>query len=150
MDHLIQSLGSSGKSKSLVLMDRYSHPCLRQGSQPADKVLFFDHNDAEHARRLLKEHAKAYHNILLIIESVYSTDGDIGDLPAFRKVADEFGCTLIVDDAHGIGTIGPNAGGVEDYWNMPGACDYICGTLSKACSAQGGFVVSNNTTLIGS
>jgi len=74
----------------------------------------------------------------------------MGDLPAFKKVSDEFGCTLIVDDAHGIGTIGPNAGGVEDYWNMPGACDYICGTLSKACSAQGGYVVSNNKTLIGS
>jgi len=150
VDFLINSLGGSGKTKTLVMMDRFSHPCLRQGAQPADKVLYFNHNDAEHARQILREHAKNYHNIILIIESVYSTDGDIGDLPAFRKVADEFpGTVLIVDDAHGIGVIGPNAGGVEDYWNMPGACDFICGTLSKACSAQGGFVVSNNKTLIG-
>lgn len=61
---------------------------------------------------------------------------------------DEFECILVVDDAHGIGAIGPNAGGVEDYFDCFGAADYICGTLSKSCSAQGGYVVSNNKTSI--
>ena len=151
VDHLINSLIKSGRNKSLCLMDRFSHPCLRQGAHAADKVLYFEHNDYENCRDLLKKHSKNYDNILVIIESVYSTDGDIGDLPNFRKVCDEFGekCKLIVDDAHGIGTIGPNAGGVEDYWGMVGAADFICGTLSKACSSQGGYVVSNHKTIIG-
>ena len=151
VDFLINSLGASGKNKCLVLMDRFSHPCLRQGAASADKVMFFDHNDYNNCREICKKHGDKYDNILVIIESVYSTDGDIGDLPNFRKVCDEFGqkCKLIVDDAHGIGTIGPNAGGCEDYFDMVGSADYICGTLSKACSSQGGFVVSNNKTMIG-
>merc|ERR1711976_941544 len=123
---------------SLVLMDRFSHPCLRQGSASADKVMFFEHNDYNNCRDIIKNHGDKYDNVLVIIESVYSTDGDIGDLPNFMKVCDEFGskCKLIVDDAHGIGTIGPNAGGCEDYFNMVGAADFICGTLSKACSLK--------------
>jgi len=147
IDFLINSLGVSG-DKSLVLMDRYSHPCLRQGAHEADKVCYFRHNDAEHAREFLRKY-KHYQNRIVVIESVYSTDGDIGDLPAFRAVCDEFQCKLVVDDAHGLGVLGPNAGGVEDYWNMRGAADYICGTFSKSCSSQGGYVVSNDTTLIG-
>eukprot|EP00397_Hematodinium_sp_SG-2012_P009488 GEMP01009575.1.p1 GENE.GEMP01009575.1~~GEMP01009575.1.p1 ORF type:complete len:603 (+),score=140.30 GEMP01009575.1:125-1933(+) len=148
LDALINSLSSSGV-KSLILLDRYSHPCLRQGAHMADKMMFVKHNDPDDARRILREHAKFYGNRIVVIESVYSTDGDIGDLPGFRKVCDEFDCQLVVDDAHGLGVLGPNAGGVEDYWNMRGAADFICGTLSKSCSAQGGYVVSNNKTFIG-
>ena len=131
-------------------MDKFIHPCLRAGAQTSTKNLFFRHNSGKHCRDLLKENINSYDIIFIVIESIYSTDGDLGDLPAFVKIRDEFGSKvkLVVDDAHGVGAIGPNAGGVEDYWGMVGVCDYICGTLSKACSAQGGFVVSNHTDVI--
>merc|ERR1712226_965056 len=58
VDFLLNSLGASGKNKSLVLMDRFSHPCLRQGSASADKIMFFDHNDYNNCRDILKQHSK--------------------------------------------------------------------------------------------
>jgi len=149
MDHLITSGSKSGDEKTLVLLDKYAHRSLSQGSLQADKTARFEHNSAEDARRLLLKHGHEYAYKIIVIESVYSTVGDIGDLPAIKKVCDEFGCILICDDAHGIGVLGPNAGGVEDHFDMVGACDYICGTLSKACSSQGGYVVSNHESSIG-
>lgn len=149
VDHLITSGGRNGDEKSLVLLDQYAHRSLSQGALQADKVLRFKHNNAAEARRLLEQHAAEYGNKIVIIESVYSTVGDIGDLPGIKQVCDDFGCQLICDDAHGIGVLGPNAGGVEDHFGMVGACDYICGTLSKSCSSQGGFVASNHETPVG-
>jgi len=144
MDVLI----TSGKGKSVVFGDAYVHRSLRHGAKGADLQMYFKHNDAQDFLRLVKKYGEGYDNKICMIESVYSIHGDICDLPAFRKACDEAGCILVCDDAHGIGACGPNSGGVEDYWDMPGACDYICGTFSKSCSAQGGYIVSNNKTII--
>lgn len=144
MDVLI----TSGKGKSVVFGDAYVHRSLRHGAKGADLQMYFKHNDAADFLRLVKKYGEGYDNKICMIESVYSIHGDICDLPGFRKACDEAGVILVCDDAHGIGACGPNSGGVEDYWDMVGACDYICGTFSKSCSAQGGFIVSNNKTII--
>lgn len=84
VEHLIQANQKLGKT--MVLMDQRSHPSLRSGSHTADRVLYNKHNDIKDARRILEENAKNFANKIVLIESVYSTDGDIGDLPAFRKL----------------------------------------------------------------
>lgn len=147
--NIVDFLVTSAKGKSVVIADAFVHRSLRQGMKSADLVLYFKHNNAADFLRLVEKYTKGFETKICIIESVYSADGDVGDLPNFRKACDETGCVLVCDDAHGVGVIGPNAGGVEDHFNMPGACDYICGTFSKSCSAQGGYVVSNNKTVIG-
>lgn len=80
----------------------------------------------------------------MVIESVYSMDGDIGNLPAARELCDKFNITLVCDEAHGLGTIGKTGRGLEEYYNMPGSVDVICGTFSKSLASVGGFISSSD------
>lgn len=82
-----------------------------------------------------------------MIESVYSMDGNIGNLPNARRLADKYNLLLIVDEAHGLGVIGKTGRGLEEYYNMPGACDIVCGTFSKSLSSVGGFITGNSKTI---
>lgn len=92
-------------------------------------------------------HQRSKANKFLVIESVYSMDGNIGDLPNARRLADKFGLTLICDEAHGLGVIGKTGRGLEEYFNMPGACDIVVGTFSKSLSSVGGFICGNSKTV---
>jgi 7-keto-8-aminopelargonate synthetase-like enzyme len=74
-------------------------------------------------------------------------DGNIGDLPNARRLADKYNLLLIVDEAHGLGVIGKTGRGLEEYYNMPGACDIVCGTFSKSLSSVGGFITGNSKTI---
>jgi 7-keto-8-aminopelargonate synthetase-like enzyme len=74
-------------------------------------------------------------------------DGDIGDLPKARKFCDKYNMTLVVDEAHGLGTLGKTGRGVEEYFNMPGSVDVIVGTFSKSLASVGGFIASNSETI---
>lgn len=146
-EDIIRILVRQSPGRTLVLMDAKSHPCIRNGAVFAEKYMTFKHNDAEDLRRLLRQHRSKYDQVLVCMESIYSTDGKLGDLPQISRAAKDYDCLLIVDDAHGFGVLGPNCGGVEEYWNMVGASDIICGTLSKATSTQGGFVVMNSAAI---
>jgi 7-keto-8-aminopelargonate synthetase-like enzyme len=76
----------------------------------------------------------------MVIESVYSMDGDIGNLPEARRLCDKYNLLLICDEAHGLGTIGATGRGLEEHFNMPGACDVVCGTFSKSLASVGGYI----------
>lgn len=80
----------------------------------------------------------------MVIESVYSMDGDIGNLPEARKLCDKYNTLLICDEAHGLGTIGKTGRGLEEYYNMPGACDVVCGTFSKSLASVGGYIAGKD------
>jgi glycine C-acetyltransferase len=71
--------------------------------------------------------------------------GDIPDLPAIRRVCDEFGASLVVDDSHGTGVMGRTGRGIHEHWNMPGSqVDFFTGTLGKALGgAAGGYIVGS-------
>jgi 7-keto-8-aminopelargonate synthetase-like enzyme len=76
----------------------------------------------------------------MVIESVYSMDGNIGDLPKARELCNTYNMLLVVDEAHGLGTIGKTGRGLEEHYNMPGAVDVVCGTFSKSLASVGGFI----------
>ena len=84
---------------------------------------------------------------MMIIESVYSMDGDIADLPAAKELCKKYGAILVCDEAHGLGTLGKTGRGLEEYYNMPGACDILVGTFSKSLSSVGGWVASDQRTI---
>ena len=67
-------------------------------------------------------------------------DGDIGNLPVARKLADKYGATLIMDEAHGMGTIGKTGRGAEEYYNYEARADLICGSLTKSFGSVGGYI----------
>jgi 7-keto-8-aminopelargonate synthetase-like enzyme len=79
--------------------------------------------------------------LIVVMEGVYSMDGDIGDLPAARALTDEFKGILILDEAHALGTIGKTGRGCEEHFDYKHKADIICGSLTKSLGSLGGFIV---------
>jgi glycine C-acetyltransferase len=131
----------------VVVSDELNHASIIDGcrlSKAAIKV--FPHKDPDAARRVLKD-LPATQRKLLITDGVFSMDGDVGALPALCALAEEFGCIMMVDDAHASGVFGKNGRGTIDHFNLHGRVDIQVGTLSKAIGALGGYVAGNRTLI---
>ncbi|KXG80692.1 8-amino-7-oxononanoate synthase [Pseudomonas mosselii] len=125
-----------------VLQDRLNHASLLDGGLLSGaRFSRYLHNDpASLASRL----DKATGNTLVVTDGVFSMDGDCADLPALAKVARERGAWLMVDDAHGLGTLGAKGGGLVEHCGL-GVEDVpvLIGTLGKACGTSGAFVAGS-------
>jgi glycine C-acetyltransferase len=127
----------------VVISDALNHASIIDGcrlSRAAIKV--FPHKDIAAARTILEELPAAQRK-LLITDGVFSMDGDLGPLPALCDLAEEFGCIMMVDDAHASGVFGKNGRGTVDHFGMHGRVDVQVGTLSKAIGALGGYVAGS-------
>ena len=90
---------------------------------------------------VLKRVNRQYTNKIVVIDGVYSMDGDIANLPDISALCKKYDCLLMVDEAHAFGVIGKNGLGMTDYFDMPAeSIDILVGTLSKAIGSSGGFV----------
>ena len=131
----------------VVISDELNHASIIDGcrlSRAAIKV--FPHKDAVAARRIVSE-LPASQRKLLITDGVFSMDGDLGALPALCDIAEEFGCIMMVDDAHASGVFGRNGRGTIDHFGMHGRVDIQVGTLSKAIGALGGYVAGSRALI---
>src|SRR5213594_4200958 len=127
----------------VVISDELNHASIIDGcrlSRAAIKV--FPHKDVGAARKVL-ESLPAGQRKLLITDGVFSMDGDLGALPGLCALAEEFGCIMMVDDAHASGVFGKNGRGTIDHFGMHGRVDIQVGTLSKAIGALGGYVAGS-------
>jgi glycine C-acetyltransferase len=123
--------------EDVVISDALNHASIIDGcrlSRAAIKV--FPHKDVAAARVVLQD-LPASQRKLLITDGVFSMDGDLGPLPGLCDLAEEFGCIMMVDDAHASGVFGANGRGTVDHFNMHGRVDIQVGTLSKAIGALG-------------
>src|SRR5438046_4485599 len=131
----------------VVVSDELNHASIIDGcrlSRAAIKV--FPHKDAAAARTVLSELPAAQRK-LLITDGVFSMDGDLGALPELCALAEEFGCIMMVDDAHASGVFGKNGRGTIDHFNLHGRVDIQVGTLSKAIGALGGYVAGSKALI---
>jgi glycine C-acetyltransferase len=131
----------------VVISDELNHASIIDGcrlSRAAIKV--FPHKDAVAARRIVSE-LPASQRKLLITDGVFSMDGDLGALPALCDIAEEFGCIMMVDDAHASGVFGRSGRGTIDHFGMHGRVDIQVGTLSKAIGALGGYVAGSRALI---
>ncbi|MHA1592702.1 MAG: aminotransferase class I/II-fold pyridoxal phosphate-dependent enzyme [Candidatus Heimdallarchaeaceae archaeon] len=129
----------------LVIIDKYDHQSIYDGCilSKADWKRF-NHNDLADLDRILEEHRNDYKRVLVIVDGVYSMDGDIAPMPELVEIAKKHDSFTMVDEAHGLGTIGPNGKGIDDYYDMkPGSIDIMMGTLSKAIPSVGGYIAGN-------
>jgi glycine C-acetyltransferase len=129
--------------EDVVISDALNHASIIDGcrlSRAAIKV--FPHKDVDAARILLQELPAAQRR-LLITDGVFSMDGDLGPLPALCDLAEEFGCIMMVDDAHASGVFGRNGRGTVDHFGVHGRVDVQVGTLSKAMGGLGGYVAGS-------
>ena len=129
----------------LVCCDERLHNSGMQGAQfsGARRVLF-PHNDWRALDALLTSLRGQYRRVLVLIESVYSADGDVPDLAAFVGVKARHDALLMVDEAHGLGVLGASGRGVAEAAGVdPRAVDLWMGTLSKALASSGGYIAGN-------
>jgi len=129
----------------VVISDELNHASIIDGcrlSRAAIKV--FPHKDVDAARTILQSLPAAQRK-LLITDGVFSMDGDLGPLPALCDLAEEFGCIMMVDDAHASGVFGKNGRGTIDHFGVHGRVDIQVGTLSKAIGVLGGYVAGTRS-----
>jgi len=128
-----------------VISDELNHASIIDGCRLSRATIkVFPHKDVDAARQLLRALPSAPRK-LLITDGVFSMDGDLGPLPALCDLAEEYGCIMMVDDAHASGVFGANGRGTVDHFGMHGRVDIQVGTLSKAVGALGGYVAGRRS-----
>jgi len=132
----------AGRSER-VLLDRLCHASLIDGARLSGATLVrYAHGDALEAGRLLD--ADAAHTALLVTDGVFSMDGDLAPLPELARCARRRDLWLIVDDAHGLGVVGADGGGVLEHFGLGSdAVPILVGTLGKAFGSFGAFVAGS-------
>lgn len=126
------------RSSDTILLDQYAHASIVDGAILArSKTIFFRHNNAADLDRRLK---RVSGKKLVVIEGVYSMDGDLCDLPAIVEVAKRHGARILIDEAHSTFLYGVNGRGVAEHFGLEDQVDFHLGTFSKSLGGQGGFV----------
>jgi 8-amino-7-oxononanoate synthase/acyl carrier protein len=131
----------------LVLHDALAHNSLLQGAVLSGaRRRPFPHNDFAAAETILGQIRGQYRRVLLVIEGIYSMDGDFADLPKFIGVAKRHKALLLVDEAHSLGVMGRRGRGIGEHFGVqPGDVDLWMGTLSKALGSCGGYITGSRT-----
>ena len=131
----------------VVVSDELNHASIIDGCRlsRAD-IKVFPHKDVSAARDILRG-LPASQRKLLITDGVFSMDGDLGALPGLCALAEEFGCIMMVDDAHASGVFGQNGRGTIDHFGLYGRVDVQVGTLSKAIGSLGGYVAGSRALI---
>jgi glycine C-acetyltransferase len=133
--------------EDVIISDELNHASIIDGarlSRAAIKV--FPHKNVAAARTILESLPREQRK-LIITDGVFSMDGDLGAVPDLCALAEEFGCIMMVDDAHASGVFGKNGRGTIDHFGMHGRVDIQVGTLSKAVGALGGYVAGSKTLI---
>jgi len=128
------------KPGDLLIMDSLAHASLVCGGKISGaRIRYFRHNDMASLERLL-EHADPEQAKLIVVDGVYSMNGDIAPLGDICDLRDRYGARLFVDDAHGTGVCGANGRGAAELCGVEDRIDLHAGTFSKAIGTSGGFV----------
>src|SRR5260221_3859058 len=139
-----------------VVLDSYSHACILDGTflatgipvvrkEQGPEVRFFNHNSARSLERILTTRERK--NAIVLVEGIYSLDGDTANLKEFVEICDKHGAVLIVDDAHGTGTLGRRGTGLLEEMGLDGRAPIVITTFSKTFGGIGGVLLGNTETV---
>ena len=130
-----------------ILIDELDHASIIEATRLSfAKVLKFRHNDMHSLENLLKR-CEPGRIKLIVVDGIYSMEGDIANLPGIVKLAEKYEATIMVDDAHAIGVIGENGSGTASHFGLTDKIDLIMGTFSKSLASLGGFIASDFDTI---
>jgi len=130
-----------------ILIDELDHASIIEATRLSfAKVLKFRHNDMQSLERQLKK-CEAGRIKLIVVDGIFSMDGDIANLPEIVILAEKYEATVMVDDAHSIGVIGKHGSGTASHFGLTKKVDLIMGTFSKSLAALGGFIASDRETI---
>jgi 8-amino-7-oxononanoate synthase len=145
----VSLLGHLPGSGDLMIIDDLSHNSIVAGaSMSRAETMTFPHNDIDALDRILTERRSRFGRALIVIEGLYSMDGDIPDLPKFLALRDKHNAWLMVDEAHSIGVLGDRGRGIAEHFGLePSDIDLIVGTLSKTFVSSGGFIAASQIVI---
>jgi 8-amino-7-oxononanoate synthase len=145
----VTTIGYLFGPRDLIVHDEFIHNSSLQGiALSGARRLSFPHNDWEALDALLRQQRRDFQRVLIVIEGIYSMDGDYPDLPRFVDIKQRHKCFLMVDEAHSFGLMGAGGLGLRDHFGLPGnAVDVWMGTLSKALAGCGGYI-AGQTALV--
>ena len=135
-----------GRGDYLICDDR-DHASIVDGRRLSfARQLHYKHNDMEDLENILKtlphEAVK-----LIVVDGVFSMEGDLCKLPEIVELKHKYNCSIMVDEAHGLGVFGKEGRGVCDHFGLTGEVDLIMGTFSKSLASIGGFIASDKDTI---
>jgi serine palmitoyltransferase len=141
----------------LIISDELNHASIRFGARLSGAMIeMFRHNDMEDLERLLREVIsqgqprthRPWKKILVVVEGIYSMEGDMCNLPGIVALRKKYKFGLFVDEAHSIGALGPKGRGVCDYFGVdPAEVDVLMGTLTKSFGANGGYLAGDKALI---
>ena len=138
----VSTIGHLFGPKDLIVHDALIHNSALLGIQLSGaRRMPFAHNDWEALDRLLTQDRMQYERVLIVVEGLYSMDGDMPDLPHFVEIKRRHRAFLMVDEAHSLGVLGRNGRGIQEHFGLRGSdVDIWMGTLSKALASCGGYI----------
>ena len=126
----------------LVIIDKMDHASIIDGCRLTyGGVKKYRHNDMADLERVLQQHDDK--SKIIIVDGVFSMEGDIVNLPKVVELAKAYGARLMVDDAHGVGVLGKTGRGTAEHFGLEKDVDLIMGTYSKSLASIGGFIAGS-------
>ncbi|MDZ7695712.1 MAG: pyridoxal phosphate-dependent aminotransferase family protein [Deltaproteobacteria bacterium] len=130
----------------VAIIDMYDHASIFDGSRLSfGEIQKFRHNDMDDLERVLD--AAKGKGKLIIVDGVFSMEGDLADLPGIVRLSKAYGARIMVDDAHAIGVFGKGGRGTAEHFGLENEVDLIMGTFSKSLAAIGGFVAGSSDVI---
>jgi len=127
----------------LVIIDKIDHASIIDGCiLSGARYKTFLHNDMQSLENILIN-SEDYINKLIVVDGVYSMEGDVANLPEISRLAKKYNAKVMVDEAHSIGVLGKTGHGIEEYFGLKNAVDIHMGTLSKTIPSVGGYIAGN-------
>lgn len=147
----VTTIGHLFNNKDLILHDELIHNSILQGiTLSGAKRLSFPHNDSVALEKILLNQRQHYDRVLIILEGIYSMDGDYPNLPEFIELKNKYKTFLMVDEAHSFGVMGKSGLGIREHFNLKGTdVDIWMGTLSKSLAGCGGYIAGETALKIG-
>jgi 8-amino-7-oxononanoate synthase len=129
-----------------AILDKYDHASIIDGCRLSfGHAKKYRHNDMDDLHRILD--ATKDYGQLIVVDGVFSMEGDIADLPSIVALAKTYGARIMVDDAHGIGVLGKTGRGTAEHFGLEDQVDLIMGTYSKSLASVGGFIAGDQTII---
>ncbi|MDR0977527.1 MAG: pyridoxal phosphate-dependent aminotransferase family protein [Endomicrobium sp.] len=139
----ISSLVGKGE---VVITDKLDHASIIDGCRLSfGEMARFRHNDMGDLDRQLSRHQGK--GMLIVVDGVFSMEGDIANLPEISKLAKKYGARVFVDEAHSLGVLGKNGSGTGEYFNMQDDVDIVMATASKSLASIGGFIAGSSQVI---
>src|SRR5438270_8955035 len=130
----------------VVLLDKLDHASIVDGAKMSfGETSRFTHADLTQLERLLQRNGDK--GVMIIVDGIYSMEGDIADVPNLVKLAQRYGAALALDDAHSVGVLGPKGDGTAAHFGLVDEVDIIVGTFSKSLASIGGFIAGSESVI---